>query len=149
MNAVEYVRLEEELRGIRDLFEGASEGAAIGMALIAFDGRWLEVNRSFCEVLGYTREELLELAFEDITHPEDLATDLGQVGRLLEGELSHYQVEKRYFHQEGRMVWVLLSVSLVRDGEGDPLYFIVLSSRTPASASGSSKTSHAWPTTTS
>jgi PAS domain S-box-containing protein len=80
MNAVDYVRLEEELREGRNLFEGAFEDAAIGMALLAFDGRWLVVNRSFCEVLGYTLEELLELSFEEITHPEDLAADLGQVG---------------------------------------------------------------------
>jgi diguanylate cyclase (GGDEF)-like protein/PAS domain S-box-containing protein len=125
MNAVDHVRLEEELREGRNLFEGAFEDAAIGMALLAFDGRWLEVNRSFCEVLGYTLEELLELSFEEITHPEDLATDLGQVGRLLADELRYYQVEKRYFHKEGHTIWVMLSVSLVRDGEGNPRYFIV------------------------
>jgi diguanylate cyclase (GGDEF)-like protein/PAS domain S-box-containing protein len=78
-----------------------------------------------CEIVGYAREELLELAFEDITHPEDLAVDVEQVGRMLEGELRCYQVEKRYYHKDGRMVWVLLSVSLMRDAEGNPLYFIV------------------------
>lgn len=122
---VERERLREELRESRERFKSAFENAAIGMALVSFDGQWLEINRSLCEIIGYTREELLELTLEDITYPEDLTADIEQVGRLLEGELRYYHVEKRYFHKEGHTSWVLLSVSLMRDGEGSPLYFVV------------------------
>lgn len=105
-------------------FSSAFEHAAIGIALVAPDGRWLKVNRAVCDLVGYTSDELLEKSFQDITHPDDLETDLENVQRLLSGEISSYQMEKRYFHKAGHIVWVLLSVSLVRSDEGEPLYFI-------------------------
>ena len=77
-----------------------------------------------CEILGYPEEELLGKTFQDITHPDDLDADLDQVRRTLLGEVRTYQMDKRYFNKEGHVVWVLLSVSLVHDEEGDPLYFI-------------------------
>jgi PAS domain S-box-containing protein len=91
---------------------------------VAPDGRFLRTNRSLCEILGYREEELLEKSFQDITHPDDLDADLDQVRRMLVGEIRTYQMEKRYFHKEGQVVWVLLSVSMVHDEEGDPLYFV-------------------------
>ena len=106
------------------LFESAFIHAAIGMALVAPDGRWLRVNRSVCEITGYTEEELMCRSFQDITHPDDLDLDLENVRRLLCGEASTYQMEKRYFHKNGTIVWVLLSVSLVSDEEQKPLFFI-------------------------
>jgi len=106
------------------LFESAFIHAAIGMALVAPDGRWLRVNRSVCEITGYTEEELMCRRFQDITHPDDLDLDLENVRRLLCGEASTYQMEKRYFHKNGTIVWVLLSVSLVSDEEQKPLFFI-------------------------
>jgi diguanylate cyclase (GGDEF)-like protein/PAS domain S-box-containing protein len=94
------------------------------MALVGTDGRWLQVNRSLCEIVGYSEEELLAKTFQDITHPDDLEADLGYVRKLLSDEIRAYQMEKRYFHKLGHVVWVLLSVSLVRDIRGHPLYFI-------------------------
>jgi PAS domain S-box-containing protein len=116
--------LEMDLRESEQRFRGAFEFAAIGMALVAPDGRWLRVNRSLCGIVGYTAEELLATDFQSITHPEDLDTDVGQVRQMLDGSLSHYDMEKRYIHKDGHIVWVMLSVSLVRDAAGQSLYFV-------------------------
>lgn len=117
-------RMEMNLRESEERFRGAFEFAAIGMALVAPDGRWLRVNRSLCEIVGYTAEELLATNFQSITHAEDLDTDVGHVRQMLAGALSHYDMEKRYHHKDGHIVWVLLSVSLVRDAMGEPKYFV-------------------------
>lgn len=115
---------EVRLRESEERFRGAFESASIGMALVAPDGRWLRVNQSVCQIVGYSVEELLATTFQAITHPDDLDADIGFVRRMLDGSLSHYQMEKRYFHKDGHIVWVLLSVSLVREGDGRPLYFV-------------------------
>jgi diguanylate cyclase (GGDEF)-like protein/PAS domain S-box-containing protein len=117
-------RTEEALREAEESFRRSFEDAAIGMALVASNGRFLRTNRSLGELLGYREVELLGKTFQDITHPDDLDADLDQVRRMLVGEIRTYQMEKRYFHKEGHVVWVLLSVSLVHDEEGDPLYFV-------------------------
>jgi PAS domain S-box-containing protein len=115
----EVARREWEAR-----FRGAFDFAAIGMALVAPDGRFLHVNRSMCDIVGYSKEELERIDFQSITYPDDLAADLEKVTSLLEGSIPSYQMEKRYIHKHGRVVWVLLSVSLVRDEQGGPRYFI-------------------------
>jgi diguanylate cyclase (GGDEF)-like protein/PAS domain S-box-containing protein len=117
-------RTEEALREAEERFRRSFEDAAIGMALVAPDGRFLRTNRSLCDLLGYREVELLEKTFQDITHPDDLDADLDQVRRMLVGEIRAYQMEKRYFHKEGQVVWILLSVSMVHDEEGEPLYFV-------------------------
>ena len=115
---------DESLRRSEERFAGAFEHAPSGMALVAPDGRWLLVNRALCEVLGYTEAELLARSFQDITHPEDLGVDLEYVRRLLAGDIRSYQMEKRYLKAQGEVVTALLNVSLVRDEEGRPRYFI-------------------------
>lgn len=105
-------------------FRHAMEYSAIGMALVAPQGNWLQVNRSLCQILGYPAEELKRLTFQQITHPDDLALDLQHVNQLLEGEIDTYTFEKRYFRKDGEIVWARLTVSLVRDGDTAPLYFI-------------------------
>jgi PAS domain S-box-containing protein len=105
------------------LFQSAFDHAAIGMALVAPDGKWLRVNRALCDITGYSETELLERTFQDITHPEDLGFDLANVAKLLATEGATYQVEKRYFHKRGVSVWVRVSVSLVRDAAGQPRFF--------------------------
>ncbi|WP_442797495.1 diguanylate cyclase [Pantoea vagans] len=105
-------------------FRHAMEYSAIGMALVAPQGNWLQVNRSLCQILGYPAEELKRLTFQQITHPDDLSLDLHHVRRLLEGEIDTYTFEKRYFRKDGEIVWARLTVSLVRDSSHAPLYFI-------------------------
>jgi PAS domain S-box-containing protein len=105
-------------------FRHAFEFAGTGMALVALDGRWLRVNKSLCEIVGYTEAELLQKKFQDITHPEDLKADLALVRELIEGQRRSYQMEKRYLHREGHTVWIRLTASLVRDEAGAPLHGI-------------------------
>ena len=106
------------------LFQNAFDHAAIGMALVAPDGRFLRINRSVAQLTGYTEPELLKLRFQDITHPDDVDLDVENAEKMLCGESSTYQMEKRYIHKGGSVVWVLLSVSLVCDAGGKPLFFI-------------------------
>ena len=106
------------------LFQTAFEHAAIGMALVSPEGNWLRVNRSICQITGYSEAELLKRTFQDITHPDDLDLDLANVKKMLAGEIQTYQMEKRYLHKKGSIVWVLLSVSLVRNQSNQPLFFI-------------------------
>ncbi len=94
------------------------------MAIVSLDGRYLQVNRSLCEILGYSEEELLRTTFKDITNPEDVDISMRYMRKILKGEISKYHLEKRYLHADGHPVWVSLSVSLLRDPEDQPLYFI-------------------------
>ena len=110
--------------GSDSLFQSAFEFAAIGMALVSPEGKWLRVNRSVCEITGYTEAELLKRTFQDMTHPDDLDLDLANVDKMLAGSIDTYQMEKRYLHKKGNIVWVQLSVSLVRNKAGEPLFFI-------------------------
>ncbi len=123
-SAEERKRKEEELRLSEERFASAFEYAMIGKALVSPEGRFLKVNLSLCNLTGYTPEELYARTFQDITHPDDLETDLQYVRQMLADEIQHYQMEKRYFHKLGHIVWALLSVSLVRDSARQPLYFI-------------------------
>ena len=105
-------------------FLSAFEFAAVGMALVSVEGHWQRVNRALCNLLGYSEDELSALRFQDLTHPQDLESDLEFVRRLLSGEIETYQMEKRYFHKQGHIVWALLSVSLMRAEDGTPVHFI-------------------------
>jgi PAS domain S-box-containing protein len=100
--------------------------AAAGVARVAPDGRFLEVNERFTQIAGFTRAELLQFDFARITHPEDLASDVAQAQALLDGERETYAMEKRYLRKDGSVVWVLLTVSLVRKPDGAPDYFIAV-----------------------
>ncbi|WP_299411244.1 PAS domain S-box protein [Acaryochloris sp. IP29b_bin.148] len=120
----EQQKIERSLRESEARFSGAFQHAAIGMALVSPDGHWLKVNASICEIVGYTETELLALTFQDITHPEDLELDLSYVRQMLAGKISNYHMEKRYIHKQGHEVWILLSVSLVRADNGQPLHFV-------------------------
>ena len=117
-------RAEEALRSSEERFSKAFNEAAIGMSLVALDGRWLQVNQSLCDIVGYTAEELLATTFQTITHPDDLEEDLAFARRLLAGDIRTYQMEKRYVHKQGHIVWIVLGVSLVRHPDGTPQYFI-------------------------
>jgi PAS domain S-box-containing protein/diguanylate cyclase (GGDEF)-like protein len=114
----------EALRESEERFSSAFEYAPIGMALIRPDGRWLKVNRALCDLVGYSEAELLTRSFQDITCPEDLEKGREKLRRMIAGEIRSYEMEKRYLHARGHLVTVVLNVSLVRDVQGQPLYFI-------------------------
>lgn len=116
--------LEARLKESERRFAQAFRHAAIGMALVLPDGRWLQVNDAVCTMLGYSEDELLARSFQEITHPDDLATDLGFTQQVLSGERPSFHMEKRYIHRDGRIVHALLTVSLVRDEHAEPLYFV-------------------------
>ena len=115
---------EEAMRANDQRFASAFEHAPIGKALVALDGRYLQVNRALCKFLGYSRSELLASTFQASTHDDDLVADMFNVRRMLSGEIRRYQIEKRYIHASGRILSALLSVSLVRADDGEPRYFI-------------------------
>jgi len=105
-------------------FRNAMEYSAIGMALVGTNGKWQQVNQSLCRTLGYHASELTQLTFQELTHPDDLHSDLVQLEQLLAGTIMSYTFEKRYFRKDGEIVWVSLTVSMVRDTAQQPLYFI-------------------------
>ena len=115
---------EESVRESQARFRAAFDNAAVGMALVGLDGRWLLVNRALCAIVGYRESELLATTFQAITHREDLDADLAYVDRMLLGEIDHYEMEKRYIHKQGQIVWILLNVSMVRDANQEPQYFV-------------------------
>ena len=105
-------------------FRGVFQTAPHGMALVSPEGHWLMVNPALCKMLDYTEAELLAVTFQTITHPDDLGADLNHVRRMLDGEIYSYRMEKRYIRKGGEQLWVLLSVSMVRDDSGKPLHFV-------------------------
>ncbi|MBW4487736.1 MAG: PAS domain S-box protein [Trichocoleus desertorum ATA4-8-CV12] len=121
---VEHTIALTALRESEERFKGAFHDSAVGMALIATDGRFLQVNRSLCQILGYAESDLLNTNFQAVTHPEDLDRSLTFVCQMLTGEIQSYEMEKRYFHKQGQIVWVLLNVSLVHNSQGEPVHFI-------------------------
>jgi len=123
-DVTERVMVEAGLHESEERFRHAFEYSAVGMALLEPDGTWMAVNKAVCDIVGYTEEELKKLRFQDITHPDDLAPDLANVARLIRGEVTHYQMEKRYLHKAGHVVWILLTASLVKEEDGSPAYFI-------------------------
>jgi PAS domain S-box-containing protein len=112
------------LRESEDSLRATFAQAAVGIARVAPDGSWLEVNQRLCEIVGYSREEMLQLSFQVITHPDDLAGDLELLNQLLAGSRDSYDLEKRYLHKSGALVWINLTVALVRAVDGTPEYFI-------------------------
>jgi PAS domain S-box-containing protein len=115
---------EADLRESEERFRSAFDDASIGMAVAAPTGQGLRVNQAFRDMLGYSEEEMLAGRVQDITHPDDLEATIIAASRVLSGEARSYQLEKRYLHKDGHVVWVWVSSSLVRDPSGTPLYFI-------------------------
>ena len=105
-------------------FEAAFANASIGMALIDMDGHFLQVNDALCRITGYTRDQIRVVSFRGLSHPSDVDVDAPQLQALFDGDLASYQIEKRYVHAWGHSLWVLLTVSIVRDNQGQPLYLI-------------------------
>ncbi|MDG5976222.1 putative sensory box histidine kinase [Hydrogenophaga taeniospiralis CCUG 15921] len=112
-------------RSTRQL-EDTFEHSATGMTHTRLDGSWIRVNQTYCDLIGYTRQEIETMSFRDFTHPDDLGLDLSLQARTLAGEIDHYSIEKRYIHKQGHTVWVHLSLSLVRTPAGEPDYLIAV-----------------------
>ncbi len=117
-------RAEEALRESEERFRSAFEDAAVGMALVALDGRILEVNQICSQMLGYSKRELTSMTWQDVSHPDDLDTVRDRIERIVGGEIDSYQLEKRYVHKDGHVLWGHLTSSLIRGSDGTPLYFI-------------------------
>jgi PAS domain S-box-containing protein len=109
-----------------ELFRATFNQAAVGIAHVAPDGKWLRMNRKVCDIVGYTEEELRNLTFKDITHPDDVAASTENVRRALAGKASSYSLEKRYIHKNGTIVWTNVTVSLVRKTLANTGYFVVI-----------------------
>jgi len=119
-------RAETALRESEELFRATFEQAAVGIAHVGLDGSWLRVNQKLCDIVGYTREELLQKTFQSITHPEDLPKDLERVRQLVAGQIESYGMEKRYIRKDGSPVWILLVGSLRHRPTGEPNHFIAV-----------------------
>ena len=107
-------------------FRSVFERASVGITITAPDGSWLSVNDAFCDIVGYTREELSEISFQKITHPDDLEPDIVQLKRLVAGEIDRYQMEKRYIRKDGSPVWVSMRVAKKISDDGGLEYFIAI-----------------------
>ncbi len=115
---------ERAARDANARFETAFANAPVGMALVGLDGRWIKINDAVAKLTGYSPQELLQLRFQDITHPDDLKADLELVRQTIAGEIPGYEMEKRYITKQGQVVWIRLSVSMMREENGAPSYFI-------------------------
>lgn len=116
--------MEIKLRQNEQQFRNTFEHSANGMALVSTEGQWIRVNQAVCDITGYTRDELITKTFQDITHPDDLDKDLSLLTELANGKRESYQMEKRYFHKSGKLIWVNLSVAIVRDDNDQPVHYV-------------------------
>ncbi|MFP5214197.1 MAG: transporter substrate-binding domain-containing protein [Acidobacteriota bacterium] len=98
--------------------------APIGAAMVGLDFRFIRVNAALGRITGYSPEDLVKLSFVDITHPDDIEADVEQARQLADGQIDHYRMDKRYIRKDGSIVWIHISVSLVRDAQGTPLYYL-------------------------
>lgn len=124
--AVQQQQREDARQESEQRFRSTFEQAAVGIAQLGPDGRWLRTNERLCQMLGYTREELLQLSYQELSCQQDLAEELRQAGRLLKGSINAYRLDKRYVRQNGSLLWARLSVTLARDAGGIAQYFIAV-----------------------
>ncbi len=116
--------VNDQLRQSEAIFRTAMEHSPIGMALLKPDGQWFKVNKAFCTLLGYAEEELLQTDFKAVTHPDDTQLTDESRRQIIAGEIDSYRCEKRYIQKNGRVIWVILYASLVKNIDGSPQYFI-------------------------
>ncbi|WOE68615.1 PAS domain S-box protein [Aeromonas allosaccharophila] len=120
----ELLSTQSRLQQSETRFQATFEQAAVGIALVSPDGKWLRVNQRLCDMVGYQADELMNMTFQQVTHPDDLFIDQSYVAQMLAGKRPHYTLEKRYLRKGGEVLWVTLTVALVRDLNGEPDYFI-------------------------
>ena len=119
-------RMEKELKDSEELFKTLFEQAAVGVAQVNPDGTFVMVNSKFSDIVGYSKEELKNTSFRDITHPEDLDLDEDQINRIVQGEIDSFEIDKRYIRKDGEIVWIKLSSNCVRDENGKLKYAIAV-----------------------
>lgn len=115
---------QDALAHSEERFRSAFEFAAVGMGIVSLRGDWLMVNKTLCDMTGYAEQELLKLNFQKLTHPSDLAKDVEALADLRTGKKDHYHAEKRYMHKNGSVIWVNVSVVVVKNDEGAPIYIV-------------------------
>ena len=123
---VERKRAETILRESEERFRKIFEEGPLGMAIIALDGRFLKINTTLSQLVGYTERELSRLTFADITHQDDVARDVTLARQLMKGQISSYHIEKRYVKKSGQVIWIHLTSSMIRGKEGEPLYGLAM-----------------------
>ena len=124
--AIERYRSAEALRYREALYRATFEHAAVGIAHVAPDGRYIRVNPKFCELLGYSEAELQQMLVRDVTHPDDIERDRVRVDLMLKGDKDSYHVEKRYRRKDGSTLWANLSSGAVRKADGSVERFVVV-----------------------
>jgi len=112
------------LGGVGHLLLATYEQAAIGIAHLTLAQDWISVNQRYCDIIGYSREEIMTMRVEDFTHPDDIAATQDFIRRTREGELPSYSLEKRFIRKDGAVVWVYLTMSVVSADNGEPLYLV-------------------------
>jgi len=117
-------RVEEELRRREEDLRSLFDLSAIGMAKVSSEGKYLRVNRKYCQMLGYSEHELLQLTLYDVTHPDDREASVAKVNSSFNGEPEEYSIEKRYVRKDGETIWALVNWTIVRDAEGHPLHSV-------------------------
>jgi PAS domain S-box-containing protein len=125
-DVTEHIQAQTALRESEERYRVLFEQAAVGVAHTNLDGRWVMVNQKLCDILGYSHDELISRTFQSVTDPDDLKDDLPLIKALNAGELPSFRREKRYIRKDGSIIWVEISVSLVRDPSGAPDYWVVI-----------------------
>ncbi len=121
------VHAAQEIREREERFRATFDQAAVGIAHLSFDGKWLRINARYCEILGYTEIELRKLSFRDITHHDDLADDFDARAKLIDGTGGSYTREKRYIQKDGTPIWVAVTASKTeQSGSQDPYLIVVV-----------------------
>jgi PAS domain S-box-containing protein len=124
LDETDRVMVEQTLRNSVEQFRQVFEEGPVGMMLVKLDGEILKVNNAFCAMIGYPETELRRLSFDGVTHPEDVGKDIERIQLLATGEISNYKTEKRFLTRNGDVIWGLLTVSVVREADGTPLYAV-------------------------
>ncbi len=115
-------RLEEsELR-----FRSAFENSNVGISIVGLNGQWLKINKKMCEIVGYSQKELIEHKFKTITYKDDIEKSVSLAKKMIKNKIQKAQLEKRYIHKTGKIIWVLLSITLVLNDKKEPQYFLTI-----------------------
>ncbi|MDB5256905.1 MAG: domain/sensory box/EAL domain protein [Chitinophagaceae bacterium] len=117
-------KTQQELEKSEEQFRTAFKYSAIGMALVSVAGKWMKVNQKLCDIVGYSEAEMLQKTFIEMTHPDDVATDVALVERSSREKLENIQREKRYLHKNGDVIWVLVNISILKNTDGTSSHFI-------------------------